>query len=54
MFGGMLIRRTVTAECRTALLTRPQMHPTRTDLDAFLANTTRGLLDVSDRVDVSA
>jgi hypothetical protein len=54
MFACMLIRRTIAAQGYAAFLTGTQVHPTRPDFDAFLADSACRLFDISDRIDMSA
>lgn len=54
MPAGVSIRRAVAAQCRAATLTRPKMHPPVARLDAFLAYTACGLLDLFDRGEMTA
>ena len=44
MLRGVAIRRVVTAECHSALLTRPQVDPAASGLDALFAHVLLGLL----------
>ena len=54
VLGRVLVRRIITAQCDAAFLTGAQMNPPSADLDALCAFSALGLLDISDRSDVSA
>jgi len=45
VLAGVLIWRAVAAQRDSACLARPEMHPIRTDLNAFFAFATMRLLD---------
>ncbi len=52
MFGGVLIRRTVAAQCYPTCLARSQMHPVVARFYALFAFETLRLFDGSDRVEM--
>src|ERR1051326_1775885 len=54
MLGRVAVRRAVATTRPTTLLTRPQMHPLRSDLHTLLAHTLLRRLNVTDRVDMTA
>ena len=54
MFGGVAIRRVVTAQRRAALLARPQMDPLLADLHAFCALAAFRAFDIFYRSDMRA
>jgi hypothetical protein len=45
VFGGVAIRRTITAQRDSACLARPQMNPVAADLHAFFALAALWLFD---------
>ena len=53
MSGGMAVRRAITAKGNAAFLTRPQMYPHSSGLDALSAFQTRRMLDRSNAFDMS-
>src|ERR1043165_4669441 len=53
MLRSVSIRRAVATTRSTTLLTRPQMHPLRSDLHTLLAHTLLRRLDVADRIDMT-
>ena len=54
VFGCVRVRRAVAAERRAAVLTRPQVDPSRMDVDALVALAMCGVRDVRDRADMPA
>ena len=54
MLGRMLVWRTIATSSRAALLTRAQVNPTISRLNALFANSLLRLFDISDRIDMNA
>jgi hypothetical protein len=50
--GGVAVRRAIAAQCRAALLTRPQMNPLCADLHTLIALPSFRVFDRSDRVEM--
>jgi len=50
--GRVLVRRVVAAQCGSALLTRPQVHPVGSDLFTLIANPSLWVLDGVDGLNV--